>query len=101
MSKDSRTYADRAEYLKTAVKKRRKFLKQKAVEYKGDVCQLCGYKHCVDALDFHHLNESKKRFGLSQNGITRSWQKVKEELDKCVIVCANCHREVHAGFRSL
>lgn len=101
MPKETRTYADRAEYMKAAVKKRRKKLKQLAVEYKGGACNFCGYDTCPDALDFHHINEDEKSFGLSQNGLTRSWERVKQELKKCVLVCANCHRELHAGYRSL
>jgi hypothetical protein len=52
--KDKRTYADRAEYLKKAVAKRRKTLRKKAIEYAGGSCNLCGYNRCMEALDFHH-----------------------------------------------
>lgn len=69
-----------------------------AIEYKGGCCIGCGYKRSVAALDFHHLDPAKKDFGLGMNGLTRSWQKTKEELDKCILVCSNCHREVHAGL---
>lgn len=93
-----RTYRDRAEYLKKAVKGRRKRLKELAIEYKGGGCQICGYNRCVNALDFHHLDPLMKDFGLSVRGLTRSWEKIKQELDKCILVCANCHREVHAGL---
>jgi len=98
--KDLRKYADRAPYLKAAVAKRRKAVRQKAIEYKGGKCQLCGYKKCFEALEFHHfLNE--KNFGISQKGYTRSWEKVKKELDRCVLLCANCHREVENGVTQL
>lgn len=97
--KDKRKYADRAEYLKAAVTKRRKTIRQKAIEYKGGKCQQCGYNKCKEALEFHHL--SNKSFGISQKGYTRSWQKVKEELDKCVLLCANCHREIENGVTQL
>lgn len=69
-----------------------------AVEYKGDKCSVCGYDRCADALEFHHLDPSKKDFGISSKGYTRSWDKVKEELDKCILVCSNCHREIHSGL---
>ncbi len=80
--KNKRTYSDRAEYIIKAVSKRRKKLKQMSIEYKGGKCNVCGYNKCVDALEFHHLEE--KQFGLSKNGLTRSWDKTKTELNKCV-----------------
>ncbi|MFA6304380.1 MAG: hypothetical protein WCV73_02400 [Patescibacteria group bacterium] len=101
MAKDKRTYRDRAEYLKKAVDKRRKSLRLMAVRYKGGKCQLCGYKKCIQALDFHHLDPKKKDFGISESGTTRSWMKIKTELDKCLMICANCHREVHHGKTQL
>ncbi|MDD5732017.1 MAG: HNH endonuclease signature motif containing protein [Patescibacteria group bacterium] len=94
--KDKRTYKERAEYFKMAVARRRKRLRELAIEYKGGKCQKCGYKKCLEALEFHHLDENKKNFGLSARGVTRSWDKVKREIDKCILVCANCHREIHA-----
>ena len=93
-----RTYADRREYLIKAVAKRRKNIRKMAVEHLGGKCQVCGYKRCIAALDFHHLDEGNKKFGLSQNGMTRSWDKTKKELEKCVLLCSNCHRELHAGI---
>ena len=95
---DTRKYSDRAEYLKKAVDKRRKKIKIMAIAHKGGKCQLCGYNHCVSALEFHHLDPKGKDFGLGQNGLTRSWDKTKNELNKCVLVCSNCHKEIHAGL---
>jgi len=97
--KDKRKYADRAEYLKSAVIKRRKTLRKRALEYKGAKCQLCGYKKCTEALEFHHMGQ--KNFGISNKGYTRSWEKVKKELDGCIVLCANCHREVENGITQL
>ena len=94
---DKRTYADRREYLIMAVSRRRKRLREKAVQYKGGKCINCGYNRCQAALDFHHVDPSLKEFGVSMDGITRSWERVQKELDKCVLVCSNCHREIHAG----
>ena len=68
-----------------------------AVSYKGGCCQVCGYDRCIEALEFHHLDPSQKDFGISKKGYTRSWEKVKEEVEKCILLCANCHREAHAG----
>ncbi len=101
MAKDKRTYASRADYLKAAVVKRRKFIRQKSVELKGGKCEICGYNKCNQALEFHHLDSNSKDFGISAKGYTRSWKKVKDELDKCIMLCANCHRELHEGITQL
>ena len=93
---DSRKYSDRRQYLIRAVHARRKKVRQMAVDYKGAKCEVCGYDRCSDALEFHHNNLSDKNFGISAKGYTRSWKEVAKELDKCMIVCANCHRELHA-----
>lgn len=93
-----RTYADRREYLIKAVAKRRKKIREQAIEHLGGKCFYCGYNRCLAALDFHHIDESTKKFGISQDGLTRSWERTKQELQKCILVCANCHREIHAGI---
>jgi len=98
MPKETRTYRDRARYNIIAVTKRRRKLKHLAIQYKGGKCMFCGYSRCSGALDFHHINESDKEFGLSVRGLTRSWIKIKNEIEKCILVCANCHREIHAGL---
>lgn len=100
MKRDKRKYANRSEYLKAAVAKRRKILRRKAITYKGGKCQLCGYDKCAEALEFHHL-PGQKNFGISQKGYTRSWDKVEQELKKCVLLCSNCHREVENGVTQL
>ena len=98
---DTRKYADRREALKKAVIKRRKKVKTLALEYKGGKCQICGYSKCVGALELHHVNPKEKSFGIGEKGYTRSWEKVRLELDKCVLLCANCHREVESGVTQL
>lgn len=77
------------------VKKRRQNVKLMAVEYKGGCCVICSYNKCVKALDFHHLNPKEKDFSISKRGHTRSWNRIKIELDKCILVCSNCHSEIH------
>ena len=72
-----------------------------AVAYKGNKCARCGYDRCVDALEFHHKDPAQKDFNISSKGHTRSWERVKEELDKCEMLCANCHREIHAKLAAL
>lgn len=82
-----------------AVQRRREGIKKLAVEYKGGSCEKCGYNKCITALEFHHLDPTQKDFGIAQNGITRAWDKVKIELDKCIMVCSNCHREIHEELK--
>lgn len=82
-----------------SVQKRRDKLKELAIEYKGGCCQKCGYNKCLGALEFHHLDPNEKDFGIAEKGITRSFEKLKVELDKCILVCANCHREMHEELR--
>ena len=99
--KDKRTYADRRDELIKAVAKRRRKIKELSIVYKGGKCQVCGYFKYQGALDLHHLDPLTKEFGIGDKGYTRSWEKVKRELDKCVLVCANCHREIEAGITQL
>ena len=77
------------------VLKRRKNLKIMSTEYKGGKCSMCGYDKCIDALEFHHLDPTKKDFSIASSGFTRSWEKIRNELDKCTLVCSNCHKEIH------
>jgi transcription elongation factor Elf1 len=99
--KETRTYADRAEYMRMAVKRRRKNLREMARASKGSKCLICGYNKCQRALSFHHIDPSKKEFDLSTKGLTRSWDRIKNEIEKCVLVCANCHMEIHEGITQL
>lgn len=71
-------------------------LKRKCVEYKGNKCNICSYDRCIQALEFHHRDPAEKDFAIGANGVTRAWSKVMVELDKCDLLCANCHRETHA-----
>ncbi len=95
---EKRKYKERAEYMKKAVARRRKKIKEMAVMYKGGKCEFCGYSKYLGALEFHHINPEDKSFGLSLDGLTRSWARVLIEVDKCILVCSNCHREIHAGL---
>jgi len=72
-----------------------------ALAYKGGRFQLCAYDSFADALEFYHLEAQGKDFGLSDRGYTRSWSKIMAELDKCLLLCANCHREVYSGLQLL
>ena len=77
--------------------KTRQKLKEMAVTYKGGKCEKCGYNKCIAALDFHHLNPLEKDFSIGNKGYTRSWENIKKEIEKCILVCANCHREIHSN----
>jgi hypothetical protein len=72
-------------------------VKLKALIYKGNKCQVCGYAKSPKALVFHHENPKIKDFSMSENW-SRSWSVLKTELDKCILVCANCHGEIHEGI---
>jgi predicted transcriptional regulator len=82
-------------------KKKRHELKNKCIEYKGGCCEICGYNKCKGALEFHHVDPTKKDFAISHKAYRFSWEKVQNELDKCIMVCANCHREIHEGLIDL
>jgi len=73
--------------------------KLRAIVYKGGGCALCGYSKSVRALQFHHIDPREKDFTISSG--VRSWHKTRAELDKCVLLCANCHGEVHDGLRHM
>jgi 5-methylcytosine-specific restriction endonuclease McrA len=100
-AKEKRVYRDRRDYLIAAVKKRRTKVRKLAVELKGGKCELCGYDRCLEALEFHHLSTDDKDFGISDRGYTRSWEKIVSEIDKCALLCSNCHRQVHLGIAKL
>jgi hypothetical protein len=101
MMAERRRYTDRRSYLISAVQKRRKKIRRMAVELAGGKSRICGYERCSEALEFHHLLEGGKDFSISDKGHSRSWARVKTEVSKCVLLCANCHREIHSGRISL
>jgi transposase len=77
----------------------RRRAKRRLVQEAGGRCQLCGYDEHMAALQFHHLDPSRKSFGLSMRGFTRSFEKMRSEAAKCVLLCANCHAAVEAGVK--
>ena len=68
----------------------------------GTACWHCLYDKGmagIPVLDFHHLDPSQKSFHVNKReGSTYQWDKVWAEMKKCVLLCARCHREVHAGL---
>ena len=65
------------------------------IEYKGGSCTRCGYNKYQGALDFHHLDPKEKDFNPGHLKKYKFDDKIKKELDKCILVCSNCHREIH------
>lgn len=77
-------------------REKRRLLKQRCIDYLGGCCYNCGYDRCMSALEFHHVNPDEKDFAMcDQDG--KSFEDLKPELDKCVLLCSNCHREVHSS----
>lgn len=74
-------------------KERRQDFKKRCVEYLGGKCESCGYCKCQTAFDFHHKDSTQKDFDISK--MTGHFDIVKKELDKCSLLCSNCHRELH------
>lgn len=79
----------------------RRQTKVRAVEYMGSACYGCDRVGPPALFEFHHWDAREKAFGISETGAHHSWKKVDRELEKCVMLCANCHREVHAGMRQI
>lgn len=77
-------------------KARQKAIKHQLILYKGGKCERCGYDKCEGALQFHHLDPTQKDFGIAEIGVTLdNIDKLYEEVDKCLLLCANCHAEEH------
>lgn len=72
---------------------RRRFIKKKLVEYAGGKCQRCGYDKSLRALEFHHLDPKEKNFTIGETNA--SFLEQKEEIKKCILLCSNCHAELH------
>jgi hypothetical protein len=84
------------------VKDWRNRTKARIVESMGGCCALCGYNKCNWALALHHLDPSKKDFSFASiRANCKSWDKIVVELKKCIMVCHNCHAELHAGMVDL
>ena len=70
--------------------------KRMAVQYKGEVCFDCKQSFPDYVYDFHHSDPAHKDFKISSNRVRRMpWAQIQAELDKCVLLCSNCHRRRH------
>jgi hypothetical protein len=76
----------------------RKKVKARAIAYKGGKCKVCSYNKFPGALEFHHLDPSLKNFEIGSDGYKVKWEKLQAELDKCILLCSNCHAEVEGGI---
>lgn len=84
------------------VKNWRKNSKIRMVESMGGCCQICGYNKSLNALEFHHIDPNEKEMGLGGvRGNIVKWEKIASELRKCILLCSNCHREIHDGVTIL
>lgn len=83
---------------RTNYRKKTRALKKKAVAYKGGKCAGCGFDDLSrpEVFDFHHIDPLSKTAGISQLiSNLKKWEVVRAELDKCILLCANCHRTLH------
>jgi len=80
----------------TSQKERGLTRKIKVVQMAGGKCSRCGYAKNYAGLAFHHLNPKKKEFKLDARSLSnRTWEKVMNEYRQCILLCHNCHAEVH------
>jgi hypothetical protein len=75
--------------------------KQWCIDYKGGRCVVCGYNKYIGALDFHHRDPSQKEFNFGEKKNLMTKEKALKELDKCILLCRNCHAELHGGLINL
>lgn len=75
------------------VHQKKREIKLRGIEYLGGHCHRCGYQGVPAVYDFHHKDQNQKEF--SWGGKRTNWENLKKELDKCQLLCANCHREIH------
>jgi len=76
---------------------RRFKIKDKIIEIAGGKCCVCGYNKSKEALTFHHLDPSSKQFEISGSH-SKSMASILKEVEKCAMLCFNCHMEVHSGI---
>jgi hypothetical protein len=83
-----------------SVSRRRRAVKARLVGEHGGACRACGHDRCLAALQFHHLDPATKRFDVGRGMARgRGIDALREELRRCVLLCANCHAEVEHGLR--
>jgi len=70
--------------------------KAAAIKFLGGKCIECGWKKNQAALQFHHIDSSKKDFTIG-NVANKSWDEIRSEIKKCALLCANCHSIKHSS----
>jgi len=75
-------------------RKQRKKRKVELIDYAGGECKECGYSNCHGVLTFHHEKPNDKEFGVGKGISTKSMEDLKAEVDKCKLLCRNCHHEL-------
>lgn len=82
------------------IRNRKVYRQGKLIDIKGDGCVICGYSKCSNALEFHHVNPAEKKLAIARRIEYPLRKQIQLEIPKCILVCANCHREIHAGIFS-
>lgn len=75
-------------------RQKRQARKRAIIAYKGGKCERCGYDRCMAALQFHHRDPKQKTRQIAVM-LSWAWARIMDEVDKCDLVCANCHAETH------
>jgi hypothetical protein len=85
------------EHRSKRLRRNRQMLKKKSVEYLGSKCVDCGLKTAfMSVYDFHHKDPTSKEANIAYlMDHVKAWKQIQPELDKCVLLCANCHRIRH------
>ena len=90
------TYLNQAHQSYNAQQRRGRDRKLELIGLKGGRCEKCGYDKNYSALEFHHREPEHKRFQLDLRALSnRKWDLILEEIDKCTLLCSNCHAELH------
>lgn len=74
--------------------------KENLIKVCGSQCTLCGYNRLSAGLEFHHIDPTQKQYGIASQGTCHNLEADLAEVKKCILVCANCHREIHNNFYS-
>jgi hypothetical protein len=89
----NKSQRDSDKITKLTIKRREQ--KLKSIEYLGGKCLHCGYNKCYGSLNFHHLIEAEKELKIGSYSSVFKWGVLQKELDKCILLCSNCHTRLH------